>query len=75
MTAISVRFKDDQYRHQLKELADFNGETVTTLIRNVALEKLEDEQDYRDAVKADRESNGATVSAEQVMKELGMSNV
>lgn len=35
---------------------------VTTYIKNIILEKVEDEQDYRDAIQARKESNGKVYS-------------
>ncbi|AYM02327.1 type II toxin-antitoxin system RelB family antitoxin [Levilactobacillus yiduensis] len=71
MTVTSLRFKDDQYQ-EVKALADFYGESVTTFMRRTILERLEDEADYRDAVSNLQTSHGETVSRQEVMQRLGL---
>lgn len=71
MPGISIRFNDRQYK-EIKAMADFEGQTITSYMRNAILEKIEDEQDYKDAVRAKNESDGRTYSEKEVMKELKM---
>lgn len=71
MTAISIRFNDNQYR-KIKDLASFEGESITSYMRNAVLEKIEDEEDYSDAVQAMNEDNGKTYSAQEVKEMLGL---
>ena len=70
MTAISIRFNDNQYRKI--NLASFEGESITSYMRNAVLEKIEDEEDYADAVQAMNEDNGKTYSAQEVKEMLGL---
>ncbi|MFD1465362.1 DUF6290 family protein [Lapidilactobacillus mulanensis] len=49
MPVTSLRFKDEQY-DEIKETAAFYGVSVTTFMRQTILDRMEDEQDYRDAV-------------------------
>ncbi|GAB2027990.1 type II toxin-antitoxin system RelB family antitoxin [Lactovum odontotermitis] len=69
MTTATLRF-DDAIYEQIKELADFQGLTPTTFMRNAILEQLEDEQDYQEAIQVLRESNGESVSRSEIMKRL-----
>ena len=69
MTVTSLRFKDEQYK-EVKALAEFYGESVTTFMRQTILERLEDESDYRDAVDNLKESHGETVSRETIKHRL-----
>lgn len=69
MTVTSLRFKDEQYR-EVKALAEFYGESVTTFMRQTILERLEDESDYHDAVASLKESHGETVSREAIKRRL-----
>lgn len=69
MTAISIRFNDNQYR-KIKDLANFEGESITSYMRNAVLEKIEDEEDYADAVQAMNEDNGKTTYSAQEVKEM-----
>ncbi|ETY75389.1 type II toxin-antitoxin system RelB family antitoxin [Lactiplantibacillus fabifermentans] len=71
MTVTALRFKDDQYE-AIKKLAEFNGVTVPTFMRQTILERLEDEQDYHDALVNLRESHGETVSRSEIKRRLGM---
>ncbi|MGX6429760.1 type II toxin-antitoxin system RelB family antitoxin [Levilactobacillus yonginensis] len=71
MTVTSLRFKDDQYK-QVKELAEFYGEPVTTFMRKTILERLEDESDYRDAARNLEASHGEKVSREEIKHRLGL---
>ncbi|GAB2024210.1 hypothetical protein OfM1_02800 [Lactovum odontotermitis] len=71
MTTATLRF-DDAIYEQIKELADFQGLTPTTFMRNAILEQLEDEQDYQEAIQVLRESNGESVSRSEIMKRLEM---
>jgi predicted transcriptional regulator len=72
MTTATMRFDDAVYE-QIKELADFHGLTPTTFMKKAILEQLEDELDYQEAIKVLQESDGETVSLDEVMNRLGMS--
>jgi len=71
MTVTSLRFKDDQYR-EVKALADFYGESVTTFMRQTILERLEDEADYQDAVINLGDRHDAVVSREEIRHRLAL---
>lgn len=71
MTVTSLRFKDEQYQ-EIKELAEFEGVSVTTFMRQTILDRLQDENDYYEAAKNLEESNGETVSRDEVRRRLGM---
>ncbi|HEY4399981.1 MAG TPA: DUF6290 family protein [Lactobacillaceae bacterium] len=71
MTVTSLRLEDEIYK-EIKDLAAFHGENVTTFMRRTILERLEDESDYRDAVAAKHESNGETVSRAEMLKRVGL---
>lgn len=71
MTVTSLRFKDEQYQ-EIKELAEFEGVSVTTFMRQTILDRLQDENDYYEAAKNLEESNGETVSRDEIRRRLGM---
>lgn len=71
-TVTSLRFKDDQYK-QVKEMADFHGVSVTMYMRQAVLERMEDEEDYHDAMANLTASHGETVSSAEIRKNLGLS--
>lgn len=64
MTTVTIRFPDNVYQ-KVKEMADFEGENVSTYMRNAITEKVEDQQDYQEAIKI-LEKTTETVSAEEV---------
>lgn len=67
----TIRF-DKDVLNLIHKQADLDGQTSTEFMRNAVLEKLEDSLDYQDAIKNIRESNGQTVSREDVKKQLGL---
>jgi RHH-type transcriptional regulator, rel operon repressor / antitoxin RelB len=72
MTVTTIRFPDNVYQ-KVKEMADFEGENVSTYMRNAVTEKVEDQQDYQEAIKMLEASTG-TVPAEEVRKMVFGSN-
>lgn len=66
MTTVTIRFPDNVYQ-KVKEMADFEGENISTYMRNAITEKVEDQQDYQEAIKI-LEKTTETVSAEEVRK-------
>ncbi|RHW49248.1 hypothetical protein DS834_07905 [Lactobacillus bombicola] len=72
MTVTTIRFQDNVYQ-KVKEMADFEGENVSTYMKNAITEKVEDQQDYQEAIKILEASTG-TVSAEEVRKMVFGSN-
>lgn len=71
MPEISIRFNDKQYK-EIKAMADFEGQTISSYMKKAILEKIEDDQDYKDAVRAKNESNRKIYSEKEVIKELNM---
>lgn len=67
----TIRFNKDVLELIHKQ-ADLDGQTATEFMRNAVLEKLEDNLDYQEAVENIRNSNGQTVSRENVKKQLGL---
>ena len=67
MPVTSLRFKDEQY-DEIKETAAFYGVSVTTFMRQTILDRMEDEQDYRDAVDSVDASDNQTVSRDEMLK-------
>jgi len=47
-TITSVRLEDAQYQ-AVKEFAKFSGVSVSAMMRQIIVERLDDEADYRDA--------------------------
>jgi predicted DNA-binding protein len=70
-TTTTLRFKKDQYE-KIKELAEFNGMTVTMFMRDTMLNRIEEDEDYRDGVRALHDDSGVT-TGEDFTKELGLS--
>lgn len=66
MKTVTIRFPNDVYQ-KVKEMADFEGENVSMYMRNAIIEKVEDQQDYQEAIKI-LEKTIETVSAEEVRK-------
>ncbi|AYW48394.1 hypothetical protein C7K38_08460 [Tetragenococcus osmophilus] len=71
MVVTSLRFKDEQYQ-EIKELAEFEGVSVTTFMRQTILDRLQDEKSYYEAVQSLEESNGESVSSDEIKRRLGM---
>lgn len=67
----SMRFKNDQYS-MVKEAADFQGLSVTAYMRQAILERVEDEEDYRDGIARLKESDGVIIESDDVEKMLGL---
>lgn len=71
MAKILIKLTEEQLE-QIKRLANLEDEPVTTYIKNIILEKVEDEQDYKDAIQAQKESDSRTYSEKEVMKEFSL---
>lgn len=70
---ISVRLSDED-TELIKTYAEINKTTLSDLVRNAILEKIEDEYDlecYKKAIKEYRK-NPKTYTLEEVKKELGL---
>jgi len=71
MTVTSLRFKDDQYK-KVKDLAKFYGNSVTEFMRQTVMDRINDENDYNDAIKNLKESHGKTVKRDEIIKRLNI---
>lgn len=67
----TIRF-DTEVLNLIHKEAALNGQTATEFMRNAILEKLEDSLDYQEAAKNLMESNGRTLSREDVIHNLGL---
>lgn len=64
---------DDDILQWIDEYAEFNGVTKTKLIRDILMEKMQDDEDYLDAVTSIEESkNEPTISREEMIKRFGI---
>ena len=70
---ISVRLSEEDTK-LIKTYAEINNISLSDLIRNAVLEKIEDEYDLKCYEKAleDYKKNSKTYSLEDVKKELGL---
>ncbi|WJS82731.1 DUF6290 family protein [Tetragenococcus halophilus] len=69
MVLTSLYFTDEQYR-EIKELAEFESVYVTEFTKQTILDRVQDENDYYEAVQNLAESNGETVSRDEVKRRL-----
>lgn len=67
----TIRF-DTEVLNLIHKEAALNGQTGTEFMRNAILEKLEDSLDYQEAAKNLMESDGRTLSREDVIRDLGL---
>lgn len=74
MPTLSLRVSSDEDK-LLRSYADVKGISLNDLLKNAAIEKIEDEIDLETYNKAleEFEKNPVTYSHEEVMKELGFS--
>lgn len=64
---------DDDILQWIDEYAEFNGVTKTKLIRDILMEKMQDDEDYLDAVTSIEESkNEPTISREEMIKRFAL---
>lgn len=70
---ISVRLNEEEAR-LFRAYADMNGMTVSELIRQSVLERIEDEHDLQayDKAMAEYRQNPVTYSLDEVERELGL---
>ena len=74
MSVISVRLNNDE-ETLLKKVADFEGIGLSSYIKKIVFERLEEEYDLKlveNAYKFHTESNQKTYSFESVVEELGI---
>ncbi|HAC0982503.1 TPA_asm: ribbon-helix-helix protein, CopG family [Listeria monocytogenes] len=72
MGIITVRV-DEKEKEMIQQFAEINQVSVSTLIRQLLMEKMDDEVDLRLYAEAmeDQKEHPETYSFDQVMKELG----
>ena len=72
---ISVRLSDKD-TELIKAYADMNNISLSELVRNAVIEKIEDEYDLKDYYEAIEEynKNPKTYTLDEVEKELGFDN-
>ena len=73
MKKVTINLDNALYA-KIETMAKLKKQAITSYVKNIILEKVEDDQDYKDAIKAKEESNGETYSESSVMKELNMDN-
>ena len=59
---------DEKLLEWIKGLAEFNGVSTTKMVEEILAEKKQDEEDYLGAMTSIKESNGVTISREEMMK-------
>lgn len=63
---------DDKLLQWIDEYAAFNGVTKTKVIRDILMEKMQDDEDYLDAISSIEESkNEPIISREEMLKRFG----
>lgn len=71
MSLTTIRLDDDILKW-IDEYAEFNGVTKTKLIRDILMEKMQDDEDYLDAIASIEESKESpTVSRQEMIKRYG----
>ena len=73
MKKVTINLDNTLYG-KIETMAKLKKQAITSYVKGVILEKVEDDQDYKDAIKAKEESNGETYSESSVMEELNMDN-
>jgi predicted DNA-binding protein len=63
---------DDELLQWIDEYAAFNGVTKTKVIRDILMEKMQDDEDYLDTISSIEESkNEPIISREEMLKRFG----
>ena len=57
---------------KVEAMAKLKKQAITSYVKGIILEKVEDDQDYKDAIETKEESNDETYLGSSVMKELNM---
>lgn len=71
MVLTTIRL-DDEIAEWVEEVAKFNGISKTKFIKDILLEKMQDDADYLEATKSIEESQGKpTISRDEMMKRYG----
>ncbi|EAD0738603.1 hypothetical protein DSO10_04590 [Listeria monocytogenes] len=71
MALTTIRL-DDEIVEWISKFAEFNGVTKTKMITDILRERMQDDEDYLDAVHSIKESETAPkISREEMMKRYG----
>lgn len=73
MEATTIRFAPEE-REWIQSYADFCGKTFSDVVREAALERVEDAADLQAYEDALQEDDGVRVPFEDVLKKYGMTN-
>ena len=68
MTTLSVRI-DDKLHDEITQSADFHGLSIADYIGDTLAERVQDENDYNEAIKV-LQTSTETVSREEVIKQV-----
>ncbi|MDR2108824.1 MAG: DUF6290 family protein [Coriobacteriales bacterium] len=71
MASLTIRIPEDE-KTLIQDFARFSGKSVSTTIRDIVLEKLEDEYDMKVAREYESAEEHVTYAWEDVKKELGL---
>jgi uncharacterized protein (DUF1778 family) len=71
MASLTIRIAEDE-KSLIQDFAKFNGKSVSSVVRDIVLAKLEDEYDMRVAQEYEREQEHKTYLWQDVKKELGL---
>jgi hypothetical protein len=71
MASLSIRIPEDE-KSLIYDFAKFQGKSVSRTIRDIVLEKLDDEYDMKIAREYENEQEHITRSWESVKRELGL---
>jgi len=71
MTVTSVRLDDEQHA-AVRQLALFNGVSISAMLRDIIVERLQDEADYRDAARVLQSTDRDPISPSRLRAELGL---
>ncbi|WP_353989452.1 type II toxin-antitoxin system RelB family antitoxin [Pediococcus argentinicus] len=67
-TTTTIRMPEDEYK-DVKELAEFEGVTVSKYMRHVIIERVNDTKDYEEGMKV-LEQNNEQIPREEVLREV-----
>ena len=71
MKKVTINLDNALYA-KIETMAKLKKQTITSYVKNIILERIKDDQDYKDAITAKEENNGETYSESSVMKGLNM---
>lgn len=71
MKKVTINLGNTLYA-KIETMAKLKKQAITSYVKGVILEKVENDQDYKDAIVAKNKSNDEIYSESSVMKELNM---